>query len=755
MNPLGKTRITCTFLWLGLTASAQYISIDDNYTTSQLVNDVLIGNPCAQASNIAVSGWSFGNGNTFAYFESNESGFPFENGIVLTTGRAASAVGPNTSILSEGPTGWNGDSDLENALGVSNTINATVLEFDFTPLANRFSFDYIFSSEQYLSNPSQNQCGYTDGFAFLLKKVGSDIPYENLAVIPNSNIPVTVNNVRGAGTICPVANAEYFDAFNGAQHPTNYNGQTVVMTASANVEPNQLYHIKIVIADQGNNLYDSAIFLGGGSFNLNKDFGPDLLVSNGYALCEGETHLLDATESGASNYQWFKNNVALPGETNPTYIVTEAGIYRAEFMLSPTCAAFGEISIEYVPKPQINEIATLIQCDPDANGITEFNLPQVISLITNNNPELNSVTFYESLDAGSIPIPNPYAYSAGASSQVYAVVLSSFCSLTATVILDISNETASDRAITLCAEYGPNTIDLAAQVTPEILDGLPAGLVPQYYASPNDALLQSDPLTNTLTLSGNQQVIYARIVNGPQCYDIIAVTLTVEFFNPDDFENETFTICGGGSVSLSVDAGFSSYLWSTGDTDSQITVTAAGNYSVTVTNANGCEATKQFLVETFDAPVFVSAQVHDFDSTGNSITIAYQGSGSYEFSLDGNFFQPSPDFHHVAPGEYTVYIRDTTGCYLVGPYTVYVSDFPRYFTPNGDGIHDYWEPSLHTTEPVSISIFDRYGKLLLALDGNGAWDGKYGSRELPATDYWFVIAFRSGRVVKGHFSLKR
>ena len=70
------------------------------------------------------------------------------------------------------------------------------------------------SSEQYLSNPSSNQCNYTDGFAFLLREVGTTT-YQNLALIPGTNTPIKINTVRGSGTVCPAANSQYFAAFNG------------------------------------------------------------------------------------------------------------------------------------------------------------------------------------------------------------------------------------------------------------------------------------------------------------------------------------------------------------------------------------------------------------------------------------------------------------------------------------------------------------------------------------------------------------
>src|SRR5690606_23210510 len=141
-------------------------------------------------------------------------------------------------------------------------------------------------------------------------------PYKNLAVIPNTDIPVKVNTVRGEG-VCPAANQQYFGGFNPVQHPTNFNGQTIVMTAQSDIIPGELYHIKLVIADQGNNLYDSAVFLNGGSFNGNIDLGEDRLLATDIPLCEGEIFTLDAYSENVASYHWYRNEVMINGATQP------------------------------------------------------------------------------------------------------------------------------------------------------------------------------------------------------------------------------------------------------------------------------------------------------------------------------------------------------------------------------------------------------------------------------------------------------
>ena len=91
-----------------------------------------------------------------------------------------------------------------------------------------------------------------------------------------------------AGTICPPANEAYFDAFNtGKSYPTTYDGQTKVLTAQSVVTPGTLYHIKLVIADEGNGRFDSGIFLRAGSFISEKDLGTDRLIATGNPLCNG------------------------------------------------------------------------------------------------------------------------------------------------------------------------------------------------------------------------------------------------------------------------------------------------------------------------------------------------------------------------------------------------------------------------------------------------------------------------------------
>jgi hypothetical protein len=119
-----------------------------------------------------------------------------------------------------------------------NSVNATVLEFDFTPISPTFSFDFLFASEEY----GNFQCQFSDAFAFLLTNTVTGVT-TNLAVVPNTNLPISVVTIRDFlyNSSCPSANVEYFGSYNGgsaaATAAVNFNGQTKLMNASAVLTP--------------------------------------------------------------------------------------------------------------------------------------------------------------------------------------------------------------------------------------------------------------------------------------------------------------------------------------------------------------------------------------------------------------------------------------------------------------------------------------------------------------------------------------
>jgi gliding motility-associated-like protein len=750
-----------------LKVSAQNITVDDSYTAQQLVENVLVNSSCASVSSFSATGDTFPTGqNSYGYFTNAGGSFPFTDGVVLSTWSANNSIGPYIFYRGDGnDTSWVGDTDLNQAIGIAST-NATVLEFDFTPLTNFLSFDYIFASNEY---KDESPCQYSDGFAFLIKENVPNATYTNLALIPNTTTPVSSISIHPATPLgtCSAANANYYNGNNTFSSPINYAGQTVSMTAQSTVVAGKSYHIKLVIADDKNQYYDSAVFLKAGSFAPKIDIGSDRLAANN-PICFGETFTIDTQLPASYGYKWYKDNVELLGETKSTLNVTDTGTYKVEVVFSPaTCMATDEIRIEFTPEIILSN-TSLAQCDDDGDGITIFDLTKVDTIIKNNDTSLSSVVYYESLtdaQGKTKPILTPTAYTNKLTiPTLFARVTNTFgCANYAQLNLVIANNSiATPNPVSTCDEDsvqdGLYQFDLNTQVTPQILSVLPSGMIVEYYLNTSDAISQKNPLPNLFkNTTPNQQIIQARIINGPDCFGIVPITLDIITFSPANFQDETAFVCLGSTTDLSVATGYSSYLWNTGATNNSITINTAGNYSVTVTNAEGCKALKKFTVTSSGIATITGAIINDFAGNENTVLLEYTGIGNYEFSLDGSYFQDNPLFTRIAPGNYFATARDKNGCGLSAPYTVYVLDYPRFFTPNGDGYNDFWKiKNIDLFPNANISIYDRYGKLIQQLNTiNPNWNGKYNGKELPSDDYWFHLNFDNGKIIKGHFSLKR
>lgn len=188
------------------------------------------------------------------------SGIGIDTGIILTSGQASSAVGPNDEDNTTTINGFGGDSDLD-ALGFS-TNDATVLEFDFETAGGDLFFNYVFASEEY--NEYVNS-GFNDVFAFFLDGV-------NIALIPGTTTPVSINNVNGGNPLgTDASNSAYYinnDLNDGGPFfDIEYDGFTTKLTAQALGIGAGTHTIKLAIADVGDSILDSAVFIQGGSFS--------------------------------------------------------------------------------------------------------------------------------------------------------------------------------------------------------------------------------------------------------------------------------------------------------------------------------------------------------------------------------------------------------------------------------------------------------------------------------------------------------
>jgi len=370
--------ISLLCLLLCNSAYSQKISVDNSQSVQALIENNL-AEGCVEITNIssAVNG-SVNGFSSFGYFERANSNFPFENGIMLSTGNANSAGNTtNINILNEGELTWGSDTDLETALGITDTHNATSIEFDFISISNLIQFNYILASEEYFGN---FPCEYSDGFAFLIKEAGTANPYTNIALIPGTNTPVNTNTVHDEIVgFCPSENEQYFDGY--SMGDTNYNGRTTVLTATANINPNILYRIKLVIADQNDENYDSAVFIQANSFNPTVNLGSDISTCAEDYTINGDIQNLLAT------YAWYENGVLLPTETNSTLTVDTSGNYRVEITIplnATNCVIEDTIEINLSSEQTVDPIVNYELCDDvSEDGIEFFDLSTKDNEVTN------------------------------------------------------------------------------------------------------------------------------------------------------------------------------------------------------------------------------------------------------------------------------------------------------------------------------------------------------------------------------------
>lgn len=231
---------------------------------------------------------------------------------------------------------------------------------------------------------------------------------------------------------------------------------------------------------------------------------------------------------------------------------------------------------------------------------------------------------------------------------------------------------------------------------------------------------------------------------GPSIADI-----TWELDADDDGTYETVLATGAGATELTVSSPNS------------------GRYRVTIESTFGTTITDDILITYYGIPSLTVNVLDDFINSDQTdpYTVEFipDGDGNYEYSVNGGEFQDDPIFLDVPPGMNQVVINDKNGCGTSEPINFLVVGYPKFFTPNNDGVHDNW--SVYGVEqlvnPV-VYIFDRYGKLLKQIDVNVGWDGTFNGRDMPSSDYWFRLEYERddegvlvAKSVRRHFSLVR
>lgn len=543
-----KTKLLYLLLLIPLVGLSQAITVNTTtYSVPELVSDVLVSSPCLSVTNVNWrTGTNFGSSNGIGYFENTNPNFPMQSGVILSTGSVMNAPGPNSSMLNDGLNTWPGDNDLESVLADASismsSINATVLEFEFTALSPHFDFDFLFASEEY----GNFQCQFSDAFAFLLTNLSTGVT-TNLAIIPGTNTPISVVTVRDFlyNSACPSANSEYFGTFNGGANanlsPINFNGQTVVMNASAILSPNTPYKIKLVVADRIDPQSDSAIFLSANSFNIGQNvLGTDLTVAANTALCDGESFVINSGLNPAEfTFVWKRNNVVIPTETGSSLTVTQSGTYELTYTNSafPCQTVTDSVLVEFNDVFSTPNPIDILKCDTNAVSY-QFNLA-INTPIVNAGLNPNTVVSYHSTaaQAHSNSNPLPAIVTSSGNQTVYVRIKkhNSDCFVVKSFQLLVTDPPIANQIEDLISCENLTLADRAwftfgAGVTSAVLGGQNSdNLNVSYHRTLDQATNNTNAISN-FQLFTVSTTIYVRVQNATDstCFSIAPINLVVQ-----------------------------------------------------------------------------------------------------------------------------------------------------------------------------------------------------------------------------------
>lgn len=533
-----KLDLLFIFLMIAVTGYSQSVSVNPEADPAALVSS-LLNDGCVQVSNE-----SFSSLEAVSYFNNNGGNFPINEGVIIRSGRAQNTAGSyNGSGLST-QLNTNSDADLV-ALNESNGQSSVItdvayLQFDFVPLSSNFSFNFLFASNEY----GEWQCVSSDVFAFLLTDIETG-ETRNLAVIPGSNTPVSVRNIKDSAynNSCGSDNANLFSSYevqDPANSSVNMRGYTQVMNASANITPGKSYRLRLVIGDSNDADYDSAIFLRAGSFRTNVNLGAD------FSLCTGDEKILN-TNLDASVYQhtWYRNGQVIAGETGSILAVSTSGSYTVEISrASSNCLASDTVNVTGL---QVNDPQDLLTCY-DASGVNSFDLSQNDEEALGLNPSVFEVLYYADLNdlvaGNAIPESELTNFSGNADQRIYFKIQNNntgnTCSAIYSFDLLVNDEIVPGQAADLeyCVSQGGTSVSVDLNLArAEIINGQ-NHLDLSYYNSQaaaeagNSAI--ADPSSYNIDAANTESTFWVRLVDTrlPSCYAVTSFNVILNMPPP-------------------------------------------------------------------------------------------------------------------------------------------------------------------------------------------------------------------------------
>jgi gliding motility-associated-like protein len=628
-----------------------------------------------------------GSGIAYGTFNGANSNIGLPSGVIITTGSRSIAPGPNNIASAGVDNGVPGDLTLT-AISGFDTYDASVLEFDFIPQSGQISFNYVFASEEYPEFVGQI---YNDVFAFFVtgpNPGGGNYNNSNIALIPGTSTPVAINNVN------QISYTNYYVDNSGG--PTvQYDGFTKPLTAQANVVPCETYHIKICIADAGDGIYDSAVFLEALSFSSSTN---DVIATVTY----GNNNSLLYEGCGQANIKFTKSVATQVAETFDVTITGTAtnGVDYSQF---PTQVTF-----------QPGDTVVIVPLVPIFDGVSEPNETVTITI----------------------------------TQDICGTIVTKEVTLTITNVEPLVVDVTPALTTLIC----PNVpTQLTANVT--------GGISPYTYTWDNGLVgqtitvfpQQTTTYTVTVTDNCNSQTAQAQaVIDLPGYIPLDLITPPDTTICPGD-SILLFVSSFGGRGDTEITFSWDNNL---GDGSSKwVKPSALTIYTVTVTDSCGTTVTKEIVVDIlptnaeFDYFYLENRKIKFLDQSSSDVLNWYWDFGDGNTSIEQN---PLHTYADTGLYRVTLIVENKYGCTdtitknvrAYPDYTLYV---PNAFTPNGDDINENFSGLGQGFVNYEMYIFNRWGEpIFKSTDYANRWDGRDKSGQIsPQGIYVYLIKVKT------------
>lgn len=442
-------------------------------------------------------------------------------------------------------------------------------------------------------------------------------------------------------------------------------------------------------------------------------------------------------------YQWFRNNIAIPGANSNSFTPTQSGNYTVRITVGSCVPATTPSYKVFTCLQQTTAAKTVcegyLNIAPAFTSSSQTFVPSTVQIIT---PPMNGTAIINPTTGVIGYVPN-FGF-AGTDTITYK-----FCGNDTefvdceqiTLTLTIAESPVVNNAL-LRSCYLEENIATGLFNLPNASVTTQPGTTKKYYPSLTDANNQTNEILNPANYVAPNGIVYVRVSNANGCYRVAEITLVVIPPTKSTVLVDK-EICIENKTTLDAGPDFDGYQWSTGATTQIISDVTVGTYSV-ILKKGDCFTKQTVTVYATQQPVISNIEV-----TTNDITVfAVGGTAPYKYSIDNINWQDSNVFTNIKRGDITVYIRDFFNCEPL-EVTVTVPNIVNVITPNGDGINDVLDYSALANKPnLVLGIYDRYGVKIFEgnKDTGYKWDGTINKTKKVSTgNYWFSISWNESK----------